>query len=516
MKPIKKQVWDNMSVFALLNGISIWNENYQSLKYVRKPYETNLDVRDNVLKSHDYKTDITQQGLINSIYNELDLIPYNVLKKSIFYLSYNPVPSGNIEVQDISGFYKTSSGTWNSIGPQIWSDNYFIAKQNKIGFIVWEDIKFNNISNIKNYTYSNVVEVFREFNDKTELKFEYYIQVKDSYDNINLIRYTDMNCQTDSNDIRYTYRFPTVSGLNLDGDIFCYTLGDIPSQIKHLYMDDNNYPTQLYYDLKNYLDNKYKHRWDKITNNSCIWDINKNYGSGQINSFYDALAPENHFSSSITHTGYYGGIESLSYSLHQSDFLEISGNQSWYLKLYPGKFYIDGIPFYYFENPQVSQLDLILSGNLYYSSIPSGLSRGMYTIASKSGYYDTYYCNNSRDEFLSGVYEDYSYRTGFDGNKSWGDIYRKRPNINNNIGFQIDLDYGQYKIDFDNNLIYFNLPNITDYNKVTFVWDNLLVPSGSILYYDLNPLNEQNLSLEKFFMYLSLVPNKYYNSYLRP
>lgn len=515
-QPIKKQIWSNLDAFALLNGISTWDDQYKRLLYARRPYENNLDVRDNIYRSNDNRPDITQQGLINALCNEFNITPYNILNKKIFYLSYYPVPSGNINIQDISGYYKTSSGTWNSLGPQIWNENYLNAKQNKIGFIVWQQDKYCNIPNYKNFNYSNIVEVFEELDDKTELKFEYYVEIIDDLSNKFLRRFTDMNNQTDSNDNRFIYR-KSEDSFNLNEDILVYTLSDIPEQVKSLYyQDDKNYPTQFYYDLRTYIDSQFKHTWNKIVDNSCIWDIHKGYGSGQISSFYDALAPNNNYQNYLSYTGYIGGIESLSYSLYQSDFLEISGSQAWYLKLYPGKFYLDGIAFYYFENPQVSQLDLSHIGNgIYYANMPSGLERGMHTIATKSGYYDTYYCNASQDEYLSGVYEDYTYYTGLDGNNMWSNIYRRRPCLSGYQGVDIQLEMGQYKIDFNSSGIYFCLPSINGYEKATFIYDNVITPSGSNLYYDLNPLHEQNLNLEKFFMYMTIAPNKYINSNIR-
>jgi hypothetical protein len=518
MKPIKKQTWGSLDVFGLLNGLAVWDDQYKNLLYIRQPFETSLEAKNRILKEHDYPSDITKQGLVNAINTQFDLTPYNVTKKSIFELSYNPIPSGSPYIQDISGYYKTSSGTWDNIGPQIWGKDYYTAKENKVGFIVWQRERFANISGYKNFDYSNIVEVFREFEDYTQLKFEYYVETVDSYNNKTLLRYTDMNNQKDENDTRFTYRIEK-QNLDISTNAIVYNLNNIPSGLKNMYYDSNGHPTQLLYDLKNYIDNKYNHTWDKVTNNSCIWDVYKNYGSGQIPSFYDACVPENTYRSSIYYTGYIGGIDSLSYSLYQTSIEEISGVANyWYTKIYPGTFYVEGIPFYYFESPNISYLTLskLTTGDysgLYYSAIPSTLTRGMYTILAKSGFYNTYYCNYSRDSYLSGVYEDCSYNVGIDGDKIWSDIYQRKAFLTENTGFKTELPMGRYMIDFDTNYIYARLPDGSGYQNTQLIYDTALTPSGTYLCYDLNPLNDQNLNLEKFFIYLSLAPNGiYYNS----
>lgn len=519
MKPIKKQTWNNIDVFSLYAGNAIWDENYRTLYYTRKPFETPLDVKNNIFKNYDNPSDSSKQGLINALCNEFEVVPYNTESKTVFELTYNPIPSGYQYQQDISGFYMSSSGIWETLGNQIWSENYFKAKKDKTGFIVWQNDRFSNVQGYKNFSYSNTVEVITSLPDKTQLKFEYYINSVDEYNNYSLTRFTDINNFQDPNDDRFLYRKPYHT--NLSTDIIAYNLNDIPSGLTYLYYDKNNYPTEFLYGLHRYIDIKFNHKWNTITNKSCIWDIDKNYGSGHIPSFYDAIAPTNKFNSIINYTGLGGGVEPLSYSLYSSKFLAISGNNydNWYLNIYPGKFYIDGIPFYFFQNKQVSQLTLTklysgtYSGYLY-SNVPSGFSRGMYSIAANSGYYDTYYCNFERDNYLSGIYEDYDYAKSIDGNCYWTNIYQKKPFYTSYTGPKTYLDFGQYTIDYTSGIIYFNIPD--SYNKVTFIWDNIITPTGSYLCYDLNPINEQNINLDKFFMYLSLTANGFYSQSIRP
>lgn len=519
MTPIRKPIWSNLDVFGLLNGLSTWDDQYKTLLYVRKPFETNLDIRDRIIHSHDYPSDITKQGVVNAINTEFNLDPYNVTKRSIFELTYNPIPSGHTLIQDISGYYKTSSGTWQTIGPQIWSEDYFNAKKDKVGFIVWQSNRFGTISGYKNFSYSNIVEVLKEFPDETQVKFEYYVEARDANNNSILLRYTDMNNQTDSEDTRFTYRI-NKQDLNLTDHAIVYNLNDIPSGLFSLYYDSEGHPTQLLQDLKRYIDSKFNHTWDKITNKNCIWDVHKNYGSGQVTSFYDAIVPQNAYRSSIYYSGYIGGVESLSYSLYQTSIEEISGDANiWYMKVFPGSFYIQGIPFYYFESPTVAYLDLtkLTTGQysgLYSCAVPTGLTRGMYTITAKSGYYDTYYCNSSRDTYLSGVYEDCSYTTGIDGDNVWNNIYQRKACLTESMGLRTNLPMGRYMIDFNTNTMYFNLPDT--HTQAQIIFDKAVTPSGSYLCYDLNPLNDQNLNLEKFFMYLTFAPGGIYYNNLRP
>lgn len=519
--PIRKPIWTNLDAFGLMNGLSIWDDNYRNLLYVRKPFENNLDVRDRILATHDHRPDITKQGIVNAINAEFNLNPYNTVKRTIFELSQFPVPSGAKFAQDIFGYYKDASGVWQSLGPQIWNEDYQTAKDNQIGFIVWQQDKYLNIDGHKNYRYSNLVEILRPLEDGTHVKFEYYVESRDEFNTTILYKFTDMNNQEDLNDIRYTYSAPKTD-LSISGNTIVYNLNDIPEVLISLYYDLNGYPKEQLYKIKDYINKKFKHTWSEITNKSCIWDVQNSYGSGQIPSYYDAIVPENNFRSSIHYSGLTGGIESMSYSLYPGTVEAISRDSNiWYMKVHPGSFYINGIPFYYFESPKVEylSLDLVTRGSysgLYSGTLPSGVQRGAYTILANSGYFnDTYYCNFQRHICLSGVWEDVCYNAGLDGDKLWSDIYKRVPLLTSQMGVNLDVNLGQYVIDFNSGIIYLNVPD-NSYNKATLIYEEALTPSGSYLQYDLNPLNEQNLTFEKFFMFLSLAPNGYYTNNLRP
>lgn len=503
-KPIKKQSWSNIDVFGLLNGLATWDPQYRRLKYVRKPFEDPIDLKSKIYKLHDDAPDVTKQGLINGLSVEFGLSPYNVEDATVFSLSYDPVPSGDLDVQDIFAYYKQPGETsWSNLGGQVWSSNYATAKEDGVGFICWQREKYNNISGYKNYRYSNLVEVLRtDLADDTQIKFEYYVYVSDDQNNRSLVKYTDMNNQTDINDTRFTYK-KALSNPSLSGQLVAYILNDIPEAIKwqYYYNQKTGIAKKFLYDLKAYIDDRFKHTWDKIVDRSSLWDIHHSYGSGHIPHFYDAIAPRNSDFCSLNFSGLTGGIEELSYSLYPEDVIEQGNDQNWYIRIYPGRFYIDGIPFYYFEDVQKSYLTFIDG----VASIPSGLQRGMHTIMALSGYYNDY-CTRAQDEYLSGVFEDYNYQNGPDGDSIWYNIYRKRPYLTPPTGKTVTLEMGEYSINWVSGVINTVLPS--GYENAVLLWDNVLVPSGSLLRYDINPLNDQNLTFEKFFIYLSLDPNR--------
>lgn len=116
------------------------------------------------------------------------------------------------------------------------------------------------------------------------------------------------------------------------------------------------------------------------------------------------------------------------------------------------------------------------------------------------------YCNAPKDEFLPNVYQDHSYHTGISGNYLWSNILERVPNLYPQKGFNCPLEPGRYTIDFKNKKIYSNVPS--EFHNAVLVWDKTLIPSGTLLEYDINPLNDQNLTFEKFFLYLTLDPNR--------
>lgn len=474
-QPIKKQVWSNIDVAGLMNGISIWDEQYKNLKYVRRPFDSTVDIRNKIYDLHDHPVGVDAQGILNGLSIEFGYDPYNVINKHIFLLQNEPVPSGNANIQDVNVFYRPSGSiTWTELTPQNWTPS-------TSGFIVWQNERYNNLPNIKNFTYTNILEIFSELPDNTELKVKYKRTIEDK-DGSKIVDFTDINT---SNENRLTYRTRVVN--NITDSISVYTLNSIPTGLYNLYFDsENGTATNFLYRLGEYINKKFKHRWGEFSDSSCIWDVHKYYGSGQIPSFYDAYA-------SNLSSGYVGGVESMSTALYPSEIVETDYTaQTWNLKVYPGRFYISGIPFYFFENPQVTNLSFVNGSSV----IPSGLERGMYTIMSLSGYY-----SGTQDISLNGhVFEDYIYPTGASGLLATSNVYRKRPFLNSiNSEISISLMSGEYNIDYTNNVIY-----SSGVNNATLVWDKVKEPSGYIIPYNINPLNLQSNNVGGYFLYMNI------------
>lgn len=502
-KPIKKQRWSNIDVFGLIAGEGIWDSQSRNLLYVRRPFDTTLDMRDKVLRSNAYKAGVTKQGLINGLSNEFGYTPHNVTSKTHFRLTRDPMTSGALGVQDVIVEYRPVgySGSWTSIFPQVWGSGYLQAKEEKRGFILWPFESFANISEYKNFNYSRDLEIMEDLDDRQEIRITYWISSVDSDNRRTLVRFTDLDNYMNPDDQRFRYRKPV--DISLLNGVVAYNLNDIPSGLVDRYYDEEGIPLEPMYTIKSHIDKKFKHTWAQMSDNSVIWDVHRGYGSGQIGHFLDAAVAKNDLYcirrakvSGLFFSGYRGGVEELSNALYFSEFEDQDDSaNSWYFKLYPGRFYLAGIPYYMFEDPVVS--GLVFTNGV--ADIPSGLTRGMYTILAKSGYYENP-CTTP-DEYLSGfVYEDYWYPTGKNGDSEWGDIYRRRPRLVTSWGYDLKLELGQYAIDFLSGKIYCNCLE----SGATIIWDRQLVPSGRLIQYDLNPLNDEYLNLQKFFLYMSI------------
>ena len=170
-QPIKKQVWSTIDVAGLLNGISIWDEQFKNLKYVRRPFDTTIDIRNKIYELHEHPVCVNNQGIVNGLSIEFGYEPYNVTNKHIFFLQNEPLPYGSSDTQDIFVYYRIQgSDTWIELSPQNWTSS-------TSGFIVWQNERYNNIPNIKNFTYSNILEIFSDLPDNTEIKVKYKISI---------------------------------------------------------------------------------------------------------------------------------------------------------------------------------------------------------------------------------------------------------------------------------------------------------------------------------------------------
>jgi hypothetical protein len=208
-KPIKKQRWGNIDGIGLLNGLGIWDEQYRNLRYIRKPFDTTIDLKNRILRELEHPTDTTHQGLLNGLCNEFNIDPYNVQKKTIFELTYPPVPIGASGVPDIRAYFQEDD-SWYEIKPQIWSEDYQTSKSNNQGFIVWQNSHVSNISGVKNFGYSNILEIFdNTIPDESKIKIVYYVNTVDADNNITAQLYTDMDHPDDPLATAFTYRAAT-------------------------------------------------------------------------------------------------------------------------------------------------------------------------------------------------------------------------------------------------------------------------------------------------------------------
>jgi hypothetical protein len=174
----------------------------------------------------------------------------------------------------------------------------------------------------------------------------------------------------------------------------------------------------------------------------------------------------------------------------------VDGYDHWYPTIFPGKFFLNGIPYYLFQSPQVEYFNLD-DGT---TSLPSGFHMCSHCILAKSGFY-----NNSLnlDEYLDGkIFEDFSPALGPNGDNFYKNIYRRKPNTINK-GLDSDILEGEYIIDTDNNVVIAS--GISD---AILIYESQVEYSGVRLNYDIHPFNI-GAFFDRFFLYIG------YNDKLR-
>lgn len=492
MKPTKKQVWNNIDAIGLMNGISTWNDNYLTLKYVRIPGESNIELRHKINSFLDTNNPLygsIEQELIIGLANELGLDSYNIMEQKTFTLTRLPYPSGAVGVQDIFVYYQEPGlDTWTPILPQYWSQDV----ENNIpssGFIVWEDSYYSSTRDLSKKTnnYSKLLQLYKtDIPDNSRLKIEYSVPFYDENDNMILKLFTDTSNPNNLKDKRYYYyNSYSYNESDLLTKPCVYTLDNIPDSLKYYYFDNNNRPTSLLYSLREKVDSVYRHRWNNIADRKTIWDIGTNFGSGCIPSFCDESVSNSEFKNYRT-----GGHNYHNTSLYIKDIDVIIDNDDeyWYPILQPGKFYYNGSNYYLMDNPVKHSIDLTSNSGV----LPSGIN-----ICHKMIMYKT---NNLT---ISGnIFDDVDYILDFDDVTDLtlnSRVARKRQYLTSaENGFQTILSSGEYMIDYNNNIIYSSgLTNCTIY------YDNTLIPSGVVIQspnLDLNPLNDTNFGFDKYFI----------------
>ena len=493
-RPIKKQVWNNVDAIGLLNGISIWDEQYQNLKYVRLPDESNIELRHKINNFMQNPIDGTiNQQLIKGLANEFNLDSYDLFNVSTFNLTRKPDPVGPQSAQDVFVYYQEPNVSgWTEMTPQMWSQDLENITPTS-GFTVWEDTYYTNGDlATKTNNYSKILQVFDELPDMTRLKLVYSIKQLDENDNTLYVNYTDMSNKYDVNDTSFIYRKSyDVQEADLTTMPSVYELSDIPEAFKYIYYNADGTGTTKLYQVRDNIDELYRQRWADISDRQTIWDITLNYSSGTIPSFYDTKfnVTESGFNNNLI-PELTGGVNYYNTSLYIKDVnivIDDDDEEHWYPVMQPGPLYINGKNFYLMENKKSEVLDLTSGSGI----LPSGVKIQHHTILDTVSGFNTDYILNDYDydvEYISGIYNPNA------------NIARKRAYLHADMGFDVTLVSGEYNIDYDNNIIYAN-----GINDCRLYWDEVDVPSEVVVsgLLDLNPLNDTNLAYDSYFITVS-------------
>ena len=491
-RPIKKQIWNNIDAIGLLNGISIWDDNFQNLKYVRIPDETNIELRHKInnFNSNPIRGKINEQLMIG-LANELNLDSYSLEKQTSFALTRTPIAVDDIGVQDIFVYYRLAGSVhWNDLSPQLWS----ASVQNTVptsGFMVWEDSYYTDDTNTnsKNNTYSNLIEIYQDLPHMTDIKIVYSIRVRDIDDNEIIEKFTDINNSTDPSDHSYTIikpYDPTMS--DLLNHAVVYNMGDIPVNYSGHYYDTDGKAKNSLYEIQDLIDDKYRTRWINISDKNTVWDINTNFVDGVIPSFYDegfnvGSGDYIELANNLT-----GGVAYHNTSLYITGVhSEVINNiEHWYPIVQSGPFYVSGNSYYLMNNTKNIQLDLTSGSGV----LPSDIKLQHHIILDTN----TSIINSGY------IFDDYDYPILYDSgiHQIHDTIARRKSYLTPDMGFTSTINSGEYAIDYNTNTIYAN--SITD---CILYWDEVDTRSDVIIkdqMLDLNPINDINLQFNSYFI----------------
>ena len=509
-RPIKKSKWTNLDAFGLINGVATWDKNYINLKYVRRPGESNLDLRQKINnRRHNPALGVSLHDLVNGLANELNLEPYNMKDKTSFTLSRIPHPSGDVGVQDISVFYKEkNSGVWHKITPQVWSSGYYTDESQETpvepGFIVWENGYYKDSLEVTTKTsdYSDLLTIISDIPDESKLKVIFYNKQFDIDNNQTVELFTDVSNELDELDDRLIYRksFVIDSG-NFNDRAVAYHLDDLSDYVSGQYFNDNGTATGKLYRVRDIIDEKFRHRWKDIRTNDTIWDVHRDYSRGTVPSFYDTPFVIPITQDELNTNNFNGGIEYQDSVLSFHDIrIEQDGDvEHWWPVLQPGKFYVDGRPYMLMENPQFYDVEIedASSGQLP----PSGIDRWHHAIVTTESSIESGYIHET---YNYPIQYSYPYSTEASGTLHTSpNILRRKPFVTNDMGYDLQLNSGEYYIDFDGDnpvIVGSGLPD-----NLKIIWDQIEVASGVVctgIFSDLNPLNELNIPFNKYFFVL--------------
>jgi len=458
-KPVKIPVWNNLDSIGLLNGLSIWDHNYMKMLYVRLPGESNIDLRNRIIKNHNNPVEGTSiQDTINGISNELFLESYNTNNKTFFNLTYTPYPVGSSGEQDIWVYYQLDgSSDWVEFGPQLWSETYDASSQ---GFIVWQESRYNDNNSTKEFTYSTLLFILSDtIPDNTKLKVKYYVKKLANDGSSEIVLFTDMNPSL-------LYRRAYEISLNdLNSKVVVYDLNHIPSSINDRYFDSDGKATDQLYQLRDIIDSTSRFRWSDIYNKSCIWDVHRNFSKGVVPSFYDQpISVPDDFNGDV----FSGGIEKGSYSLAFKDIKIVNDNgiERWYPEVYKGIFYTDGVPFNLLGDAGNATIDII-------DNVCSLIG-----IINDNDVYKRFYLYPTINNDAS--FEEHNYAVE-------STVFRYRPNITADMGYDLVLDPDEFTIDFDSKQVITNGIN----GQYYLIWDTMINDTVVLAdpTIDMNPVN---------------------------
>lgn len=498
MTPIKKQVWNNIDAFGLLNGIATWDDNYLNLKYVRIPGETNIELRHKLNKFSDTENplygNITQE-LIVGLANELGLDSYNVMEQTSFNLTYTPYPFAPKGVQDIWLYYQVpGDSTWYEVTPQLWSEDVENVTPTS-GFMVWEDSYFNNSSDdTKSNNYSRLLQIYSTLPNHSRVKVVYYREQINKDDERVYVKYSDTSNPNDTSDNFKYYKKDIVTSGYLTNSPVVYTLSEIPTALSGYYFTNDGKPKDLMYSLRDKIDSVYRHRWENISDRVTIWDIDLNFNKGSIPSFYDSpftlLSGE--YETIIDNLT--GGVDYYNSSmyLHDIDVVTSGTIEHWYPRLQAGPLYINGKNYYLMQNPS----GLIINLSSGATPLPSGIEIYHKVIINKVHTTPQY----------KYIYNDFDYNLDFinvetqtSGTlKLQPTVARQRSFLIPSMGFETTLASGEYMIDYNSGIIYSN-----GLSTEVLYFDNVIVPEKITIMdpaFDLNPLNDTTIGFDEYFL----------------
>lgn len=487
-RPLK--IWNEWEEFGLLVGLGHWSEDGKTLRFVRFPGETNLELKRRILKSFSQKeqdvVNSSHQGMVNAISRDLGLVSYNVEDKKVFTLSQEPHPTGRINVY-VSGV--STDGDWVQYLPQVRSSGYFDAINSSgsfpSGWIVWNlpDHSGDN-GFIHNGEYTQILEFINFLVDADEVRTEYEVLDRFDEDGEAVLKFvSDFDHPDDDEDQRYRARRRTIP--NPLSQVVIHPITELISGVASgIYYTDEQAARPKLKELREELVSLHPFEWDDFVWGQTQYDAGDFISLGTLPSLYDAAIPTGN-SSEIHKSWYIGGVN-YGPDLYMHDIRVVGSGVAdpWNPVLVPGIFYLGPTGYYLYEQKREENItlastggDLIKSGVLVASSsdVPDRIS---IIVVSTSGYLGT-----------SGNFSElYKYPIGSGRLDSSTDVYRRVFPLSGLLDHNtFVVESGQWFFDYDNQTVFASgLPD-----QINVAWEH---PSSSgyevvVSGVDLNPVN---------------------------